>query len=220
MLAQIPLTWQLTDLLAALGLGFLYGALYLVLRGLARALAPHRPAKTRAAHRHRRVALLLADGVWAAAGAIFTRAWVLTDSHAAQLRWSMVLGALAGCGIFWLGAAPVLRRQAALVRRCGRALGAALARLLAPLGRALYRLWRRLRRLGLPGRERRRLAYERQSKKRAAAQQAKQQARQQRRQDRLQKRGQTPAAEKNLPETEKSAQKQLQSPQKVLYNNL
>lgn len=213
MMAQIPLPWQLTDFLCALGLGFLCGGAYDLLRGAVRQLlrVAGRRGRRRAWRPATHAGRFVADALWAAGCALLLRAWVLTGSHAAQLRWSMVLAAVAGCGLFFLTAAPLLRQLAAALRRVTAALRRFVWRLLAPPLRFFGRQWRRLRRLRLPGREVRRRAWERRDTASRQAAAARAQRLQQKKAARLQKK--SPPAEKN-------PQKELQTPRRMYYNNL
>ena len=106
MVAQIPLPWQLTDFLSAMGLGFLYMGIYVLLQRVWHRRASVLPVRTisvygtpqknrRRAQRRRRVRKSVAfcmDAVYAVICCVFLRAWVLTESRAAQLRWSMIAG--------------------------------------------------------------------------------------------------------------------------------
>lgn len=202
MMAQIPLPWQLTDALCALGLGFLWAGASFVLGGLwstpARLFAHGR------ARRRRRASpvLFAADAVWGCAGALFVRAWALTGSHAAQVRGSIVLGAAVGYAAFWLGAAPVLYR---VLRRAEKVL----CTVCRPFLRLAARVHRRIYRLCLPGRERRRLRWEERAAARA-------QAVMPRPPSAVQPTGRCVGRK----DFEKNEQKELQSRRRVYYNNL
>lgn len=183
-MAQIPLTWQLTDFFSALGLGFLYGAVYFILRSL----SPRR-----------KMVRLIVDVLWASGCAVFTRAWVLTESHAAQLRWTMVLGVLAGCLVFWQAVAPSLRRFFRFIY----------SRLLLPVRNAAARAGHFIKRIGIGRRERHRKHWEKRQEKRQLRLQ--QQEEKQNQKKEKEKKGKTMA---------KSDEKELQKSQKVYYNNL
>ena len=201
MMAQIPLPWQLTDALCALGLGFLWAGASFVLGGLW--LAPARLFARGRARRRRRAGpvLFAADAGWGCAGALFVRAWALTDSHAAQVRGSIVLGAAVGYAAFWLGAAPVLCR---VLRRAEKVLCAACR----PFLRLAARVHRRIYRLCLPGRERRRLRWEERAAARAQAA------------SRPPSAVPSPSRRVGRKDFEKNEQKELQSRRRVYYNNL
>ncbi len=201
MMAQIPLPWQLTDALCALGLGFLWAGASFVLGGLW--LAPARLFARGRARRRRRAGpvLFAADAVWGCAGALFVRAWALTDSHAAQVRGSIVLGAAVGYAAFWLGAAPVLCR---VLRRAEKVL----CTVCRPFLRLAAWVHRRIYRLCLPGRERRRLRWEKRAAARAQAA------------SRPPSAVPSPSRRVGRKDFEKNEQKELQSRRRVYYNNL
>ena len=123
MAVQIPLPWQLTDFLCALGLGALYGAVYRW-----GGLLPWE----RLHGRTRKLLMGVGELLWTLAAALFTRAWVLTGSRAAQLRWTAVLGILLGLTAFRAGMAPALKRLDSLLLR----LFSPLRRLFVRVGRA------------------------------------------------------------------------------------
>ncbi len=195
MAAQISLPWLLTDVLCALGLGFFYAALYWL---FSRLLPKRRKRPGPAVRRTRRRLLYLADGLWAVGAVLFTRAWALTDSHAAQLRGAILLGVAVGCAAFWLGAAPVLRRWS-------NALAWVARRVLLPPLTQLQKLLAWLRRRLLPRREHRRIRWEKRALRRqkAAADRPKRQK--------------DPQTEKLF---QKNSEKELQSPGVIYYNNL
>ena len=211
MVAQIPLPWQLTDLLSAMGLGFLYMGIYVLLQRVWHRRASVLPVRTisvygtpqknrRRAQRRRRVRKSVAfcmDAVYAVICCVFLRAWVLTESRAAQLRWSMIAGVVLGCTAFGCGVLPVLRR-------CG----CGLRRFAAPLIHWLDRQKVKRHAWSLAGRERRRL---RREKHEASLQQKK---------IRKNKQGTPATVQKNAEEFEKSEQNRLQTTGRVYYNNL
>lgn len=209
MMAQIPLPWQLTDMLCAMGLGFLYAAVYAVLRRLAGSRSAPRKRvvfsvgakQLRRLRRSRRVLGAAGEALLAAACVFFTRAWVLTASHAAQFRWSMALGLAAGFAVYWRGAAPVLR--------CW---GQCFFRLTAPLRRMGGALRRFSHKRNLMRRERRRLTWNK---------------RQEQRQTVLQKRLSSENVTRRASNTQnlgkemqKNQKNRLQNPQRIYYNNL
>ena len=132
MVAQIPLPWQLADLLCAMGLGFLYAALYLLLCRLfcRRPLrpppqgsvcvygTPQRYRRRRQRQKKRRKAAAFAGQLlYAMTCCFFTWAWILTESRAAQFRRSMAVGIVLGWMAFCCGVLPGLRRIGARLRR-------------------------------------------------------------------------------------------------------
>lgn len=211
MVAQIPLPWQLTDFLSAMGLGFLYMGVYMLLQRIWHRRASALPVRiigvygtpqqnrrrTQRRKRVRKTVAFCADTLYAVVCCIFTRAWVLTESRAAQLRWSMVVGVAVGCAAFGCGVLPMLHCY-----------GRRLRRLTVPLARWLNR--QKAKRHGwiLAGRERRRLQRERHELRL-----------QQKKNNRKQPVVPT-AAQKNAAELEKSEQKRLQTTGRVYYNNL
>ena len=208
MMAQIPLPWHLTDLLCAMGLGFAYSAVYALLRRVFRrseiphtgVFAPH-PQQRRWKKRRRRYSFMTGEALFAALCILFTRAWVLTGSHAAQFRLSMAVGLTAGAAAFFYGVRPVLRRWA----KAGLYAAAPLRRLCG----ALYGFFRCRR---LVRRERRRIAWENHRTKR---------------EERLKKHLQAAAkaertknSKKSQKDLQENPQKELQNPPQIYYNNL
>lgn len=212
MVAQIPLLWQLTDLFCAMGLGFLYGFLYLLLCGLLR----KKPAAPFAAEiprvfgteqrlrrrrqlqkKLRKTVVFLAQALFAFTCCIFTRAWVLTASRAAQLRWSMLVGVVLGFRAFFAGMLPVLKHVQKKI-----------ARICAPVRKLCGGIAARSHRHRLQARERHRLRFQKREDRRTERQNARLQAEQ------------AAMQQKNQKEFEKIGQKELQIQRKVYYNNL
>ena len=216
MVAQIPLPWQLADLISAMGLGFWYAAVYLLLCRMCRR-RPSRPlpegtvcvygtpqqrrARARRQKKRRKAEAFVGQLLYAVLCCLFTRAWILTESRAAQFRGSMAVGIVLGWTVFCCRVLPVLRRAEKRLCRLG-----------APAVRLLRRCRDARATRAQAAREKRRLRYEQ---------------RMQRRKARLQQR---PAAEKvkkpseqnrkSRKEFEKNEQKQLQTAARVYYNNL
>ena len=212
MVAQIPLPWQLTDLLSAMGLGFLYAGVYALLCRLFRRRAcqllpgdaacvystpQQRQRQRRRRRKRRKAAAFTGQILYAAACCFFTRAWVLTESRAAQFRWSMAVGIVLGWAVFYKTVRPVLHR---MEQR--------LLQLTAP-GRRLARRWKTARHTRtLAAREKRRLRYaQREERLRHNSEARKKKAESQR-------------TSQNEKEFEKNEQKRLQTTAKVYYNNL
>ena len=196
MAVLIPLPWQLTDFLCALGLGALYGAVYRwgVL------LLPQGRLRKKA----RRVLTGVGELLWTLAAALFTRAWVLTGSRAAQLRWTVVLGILLGMAAFHAGMVPVLKRLDDL-----------LLQLFSPLRRLFFRVGR----AAAAVRSRRRQTAQKRQTMRAARRERRDADRMKKATDSRRSHGKKNGkkSQKIFPE---NAKKELQSKEKMYYNNL
>ncbi|GEM_PF-5845981 len=112
MTVTIPFPWQLTDFLSCMGLGFAMGLLYelLCLPLRRRLIRKARPDKPFSAFRRRlnKTVAVMSDAVWAFSCFLFARGWAVSESRAAQLRGSSLLGLCLGCVLFYSGAAPLL----------------------------------------------------------------------------------------------------------------
>ncbi len=193
MVAQIPLPWLLTDVLCAMGLGFLYGFV-----GWLAGLLPQRRLRGRRARQLQRMLRYTSQAAAAVAAVFFTQAWVLTGSHSAQVRWFIVLGVAVGFAAFWLGVARVL--DSWLAAGC-RVVGA----VLDPPLKLAKKCRRRLHLWALPRRERHRVAYEKRARHRA---------------ERRKKIKESKKTKNNSENMQENFQKELQSPRVVYYNNL
>ncbi|MBQ8610758.1 MAG: hypothetical protein IJ412_03505 [Oscillospiraceae bacterium] len=208
MMAQIPLPWHLTDLLCAMGLGFAYSAVYALLRRILHrsevpctgVFAP-RPRQRRLQKRCRKYSFMAGEAIFAALCVLFTRAWVLTGSHAAQFRLSMAAGLAAGCAAYFYGVQPVLRRWVKMGLHA-----------VAPLLRLYTAVNDFFHRRSLARRERRRLVWEKRQKKRAELLENRLRAAAQ-----AEKRNDIEKSKKDLQE---NPQKELQNPAQIYYNNL
>lgn len=194
MVAQIPLTWQLTDFLSAMGLGFLYGGFYCLLRALC-------PAK--------RQGRFVLDFFWGAVCVFFTRAWVLTASHAAQVRFGIAAGAAAGTAAFAYFARPVLRRLRQRLLRPVRRLERK-ARLWAGALCAARQRRREIRRQKTAGRRRRPGGGTRQRRAGPHAERGKKDGVRQK----------SRISKTDTKKVQENAQKELQTNRHVYYNNL
>ena len=195
-----------------MGLGFLYAGLYALFGRLCRCgvfrSAPvkaicvygtpqQRSRRIRRQRKRRKAAAFAGQMLYAVLCCFFTRAWILTESRAAQFRWSMAVGLLLGWAAFYRRMLPVLQRAV----RCWR-------RLTAPV-RRLARRWKTAQHTrALAAREKRRVRYERREERLKHC-----------RKERKTGHG-VEKCPKNQKDFEKNEQKQWQTAGRVYYNNL